>query len=90
MLLRPGTSLSSHFRYALPQVVSAVNGHQQYRLQVLRQAGSQARTLTIEIALPSGARLIGTNVAASQSGQSVLIETTLDADETFTVDYEAP
>lgn len=88
MLLGKGGSASSSYSYTVPNVVQTVNGQQQYRLDVWKQAGTLAEPLTVTITLPAGSRLItATPAATAVSNQTLTFTTTLSQNLSFTVIY---
>lgn len=78
--------------YALPAAVltrDAQNWH--YRLRIQKQAGTQAVPFTVEITMPSGAKLISAGAGmAGQSGQVVRFAGTLATDQTIDLVFSAP
>lgn len=88
MLLNKGGTADSSYSYAVPNVVQTVNGQQQYRLDVWKQAGTLAEALTVNVTLPAGSRLINaTPVPTAVSDQTLTFTTTLDQNRTFIVVY---
>ncbi|MEZ4511898.1 MAG: DUF4012 domain-containing protein [Chloroflexota bacterium] len=89
MLLGKGGTADSRYSYTVPNVVQTVNGQQQYRLDVWKQAGTLAEPLTVNVTLPSGSRLISTTPPLTAvSDQTLTFTATLDENRTFLVIYE--
>jgi hypothetical protein len=86
-VLPPGQSLTSSYRYALPQIATGET-EKEYRLQVYKQAGQRPQPLEIQVTLPSRATLLETNPAATTvEGQTILFQTDLASNRRYTVSY---
>ena len=89
MLLGKGGTADSSYSYSVPNVVQTVNGQQQYRLEVWKQAGTLADPLTVNVTLPAGTHLTNaTPVPTAVSDQTLTFTTTLDQNRAFVVVYE--
>jgi hypothetical protein len=86
-VLQPQAALASFYRYQLPPgVVQADGRQQQYRLTILKQAGTPAIPVTLTINLPDGAQLVSVD-AGRGVGDGRQFTALLDADWTVTVIY---
>ena len=88
LIVPPGTTEESSYRYALPDVVQDSGDSQSYDLRVVRQAGANLRELTVRVALPEGAVLVEATPAPERvDGDTIIFRTTLDTDKRFNVTY---
>jgi hypothetical protein len=86
-VLQPRATLESYYRYQLPaQVVQADGRNKQYRLTIIKQAGTAAIPVTLTINLPDGAQLISVD-AGHGMNDGLQFNAALDANWTVTVVY---
>ena len=87
-LLPEGESLTTHFHYLLPTVVTSVGDDKQYQLTVFRQAGVPSKALQVQITVPAGATLsFASPEPVLVSDQTVIFAANLDRDLVFTVRF---
>ncbi|MBK9051389.1 MAG: DUF4012 domain-containing protein [Chloroflexi bacterium] len=89
-LIPYGQSADMLFQYALPATITQVqaDGTRRYSLQVMKQAGSRPRPLTITLTLPPEHTFVSATPAPQQTNGSILTFTLLlNRDTNIVVDY---
>ena len=86
-LLRPGETLRSSYRYALPQVVTEQNNAREYELHLYKQSGQSEEVVEIRINLPAGASVLSTTPQATVEDQTIIFNTEQTSDQRFTVSF---
>jgi hypothetical protein len=88
-----GRSLSTSFKFALQQLgitSGAPNGQRTYHLKVQKQPGTLAIPLTIRIHLPNGAVVKSISWEALVQDNNLLINTYLQSDVEFDLNFILP
>lgn len=90
MLLPRGEEISSQFRYNLPGSVIRYNGQtNEYRLQILKQAGAPAHHMQVSVVVPAGTTVIDVSpTPAAVENETYIFALELDSDQTISLTYQ--
>lgn len=88
LLLPQGQTVSRQYRYQLPVVVQPLpDGSYEYQLTVVKQAGTDNQSLYVAVTVPAQTQMVQA-AGATITGHTVIFNTTLEKDTTFTILYQ--